>query len=91
MTRSTPLRLGATLATTVGVGYALFTFVFWAFPRPAGNFMNALFHGLTFTLLASGGGFTIGASLYGAGVPVAWAFLLGTVFGWLAGRFQIKF
>lgn len=89
MTRSNPFRLGGAFAATVGVGYALCTLVFWIFPQAAGNFMNALFHGLDFSPLATAGGFTFGSFAYGAAVLVAWAFMLGTVYGWIAERFHV--
>jgi uncharacterized protein DUF5676 len=82
-----PLRLGAALAVTVGIGYVLCTLVFWVSPEAASNFMNALFHGLDFRKLRSNeGAFSLGSFAYGLSVLVAWAFMLGSVFGWIARR-----
>ena len=87
MTRFKPLKTGAALAATVGIGYALCTLVFWLWPEAAANFMNALFHGLDFRKLQSGGSlFSFGSFLYGEAVLVGWVFALGTLFGWLAER-----
>lgn len=83
------LRTGGAFAATVGVGYALCTLVFWIWPDASANFMNALFHGLDFRKLQAGNSlFSFGSFLYAEGVLVAWAFALGTLFGWLAERFS---
>ena len=89
MTIRQPFRLGGALAITVAVGYALCTIAFWLFPDAAANFMNALFHGLDFRALKVSGAFTFGSFAYGLGVLVAWAFLLGTLFGWVAHRLRV--
>ena len=89
MTRSNPMRLGGAFAATVAVGYGLCTLLFWLFPDAAASFMNALFHGLDFRPLATAGGFTLGSFAFGAAVLVGWAFMLGTLFGWLAERFRV--
>ncbi len=82
-----PLKTGAALAATVGIGYALCTLVFWLWPEAAANFMNALFHGLDFRKLQSGSSlFSFGSFLYGEAVLVGWTFALGALFGWLADR-----
>jgi hypothetical protein len=81
-----PLEIGAALAITVAIGYALCTLVFWLFPDAAANFMNALFHGLDFRALKAEGAFTLGSFLYGLAVMSAWSFFLGALFGWLAQR-----
>ena len=88
MTLRNPIKFGAALAITVGVGYALCTVVFWLFPEAAANIMNALFHGLDFRSLKSGGSFTFGTFVYGFVVLVFWAFFMGTVFGWVSERFR---
>ena len=78
-------KFGAVFAATVGIGYALCTLVFWLAPDSAANFMNALFHGLDFRKLASGPElFTFGSFAYGLAILVAWAFMLGTLFGLLS-------
>jgi 2TM family of unknown function (DUF5676) len=88
MTRISPWKTGVALAATVGIGYALCTVVFWLWPEAAANFMNALFHGLDFRKLRSGDtSFTFNSFAYGLAVLVAWAFMLGTLFGWIADRF----
>jgi hypothetical protein len=86
MTRRTPLKLGAAFAVTVGLGYALCTLVFWLRPEAAAAFMNALFHGLDFTPLANATAFTFGSFATAFVVFVAWAFMLGSVFAWVADR-----
>jgi large-conductance mechanosensitive channel len=87
MTRIPPVRMGVALAVTVGIGYALCTVVFWFWPEAAANFMNALFHGLDFRKLRAGDAlFTFSSFAYGLVVLVAWAFMLGTLFGWLVDR-----
>ncbi len=84
-----PLRNGAALAVTVAVGYSACTVVFWLWPDAAATFMNALFHGLDFRKLQAGSQlFYFGQFLYGLVVMSAWAFLLGTLFGWILGRFS---
>lgn len=88
MTLRNPFTLGGALAITVGVGYALCTVGFWLFPDAAVNFMNALFHGLDFRSLKSGGSFTFASFGYGFVVLVAWAFFMGTVFAWVAERLR---
>jgi len=88
MTRTNPVRFASALAVTVGIGYALCTIAFWLFPEAAVNFMNALFHGLDFRPLASTGAFTFGSFVYGLVVLVAWAFMLGAIFGVLSERLR---
>ena len=91
MTTTSPMRLGAALALTVGIGYAACTLVFWLWPESAANFMNALFHGLDFRKLQSGPTlFDFGSFLYGLVVLVVWAFVLGAIFGWLLDRFGAR-
>lgn len=86
-----PLRLGIALASTVGIGYVLCTIAFWLSPEAAANFMNALFHGLDFRKLQSNqGAFTLGSFAYGLTVLVAWAFMMGAVFAWIARRIDGK-
>ena len=86
MTLGHSLKWGGALAITVGIGYALCTLVFWVFPEASANFMNALFHGLDFRALRSPGAFTWGSFAYGLVVLVAWAFFMGSLFGWAADR-----
>lgn len=81
-----PWRFGATLALTVVIGYAVCTVVWVAFADPAIAFLNALFHGLDFRRLATGGGFSIGGAIYAAGVLAVWAFLIGALFALVHNR-----
>lgn len=81
------LRTGIALAITVGVAYAACSFVFWLWPQAAGNFMTALFHGLDFSRLqAAPAAFSFGGFSYALGMMVVWAFVFGTLFGWLSRR-----
>ncbi len=74
---------GLALAVTVGIGYIACSLVFWLWPDVAAAFMNALFHGLDFRRLQSGASlFSFNAFAYALAVIVAWAFLLGALFGW---------
>ena len=83
-----PIRTGTALAVTVGIGYAACTLVFWLWPDTAAYFMNALFHGLDFRKLQSGPTpFNFGAFLYALVPLMVWAFVLGTIYGWVLGRF----
>lgn len=83
-----PIKTGAALAVTVAIGYAACTFVFWLWPEAAASFMNALFHGLDFRKLQSGSAlFSLGSFASALVVMAVWAFGLGTLFGWLSGRF----
>lgn len=78
------LKTGLAFGVTVGVGYALCTLVFWAWPEAAANFMNALFHGLDFRKLQSGTAlFSFGSFLYALLVMFLWAVGLGTLFAWM--------
>lgn len=81
------IRTGTAFAATVSIGYALCALVFSIWPEAAANFMNALFHGLDFRKLQSGATlFSFGSFLYALAVMAAWAFGLGTLFGWIFGR-----
>ena len=87
MTRATPLKTGAALAITAGVGYAACAVLFYLFPDAAVNFMNALFHGLDFGKLQAGPAlFSFSSFLYALVVMMAWAFGLGAIFGWILDR-----
>ena len=89
MKHNYPFKLGAAFATTVAIGYALCTLAFYLWPESAATFMNALFHGLDFRKLQSGSQlFSFGSFGYGLVVLTAWAFMLGTIFGWLATVFN---
>lgn len=87
MTRTNPLKTGAAVAATVGIGYALCTLVFWLWPEGAASFMNALFHGLDFRKLQGGESlFRFDAFAYALVILAGWAFLLGVIYGWLSRR-----
>lgn len=88
MTLSNPYKVGSALAITVAIGYALCTAVFWLFPEASANFMNALFHGLDFRPLKRDGTFTFASFVYGFAVLAVWAFLMGTIFAWVAERIR---
>lgn len=89
MARNSALITGAALSLTVGVGYALCTLVFWAWPESAANFMNALFHGLDFRKLQGGPAlFSFGSFLYALVTMMAWTFGLGVLYGWVQGRIK---
>jgi len=81
------LRTGTAFATTVVVGYTLCTLVFWIWPEAAMHFMNGLFHGLDFRKLQVGTSlFDFGSFASALVVMAAWAFGLGSLFGWLFSR-----
>lgn len=85
-----PWRFGAALALTVVIGYAVCTVVWVAFTDPAIGFLNALFHGLDFRRLATGGGFALTAALYAAVVLAVWAFLIGALFALVRNRLSVS-
>lgn len=80
------LRTGIALAIAAAVGYAACALVFWLWPSAAASFMNALFHGLDFGKLQAGATpFNFSGFLYALAVLAVWAFVLGSLFGWLQG------
>lgn len=85
-----PWRFGAALALTVVIGYAVCTVVWVAFTDPAIGFLNALFHGLDFRRLATGGGFALTAALCAAVVLAVWAFLIGALFALVRNRLSVS-
>ena len=81
------LRSGTALAATVAIAYAACSAIFWLWPDTAASFMNALFHGLDFRKLQSGPSpFSFGGFSYALVVIAFWAFLFGTVYGWISRR-----
>lgn len=91
MRTNPPWKLGVTFAATVAIGYALCTLVFAIWPESAANFMNALFHGLDFRKLQSGGSlFSFGSFGYALVVLAAWAFVLGVLFAWISSVLTSK-
>lgn len=88
MARMNPMKTGAALAVTVGIGYVLCALVFWIWPEAAANFMNSLFHGLDFRKLQAGPTlFSFGSFLYALAVMLVWVFALGAIFAWVLDRF----
>jgi hypothetical protein len=80
---------GVALAITVGIGYTACALAFRAAPDAAMTFMNALFHGLDFRRLQSGPApFDFSSFSFALFVAVAWAFVLGAVFGWIVDRLR---
>jgi hypothetical protein len=83
------LATGVALAITVGIGYIACALAFRIWPDAAMEFMNALFHGLDFRKLARGPVvFDFSTFSYALFVAVAWAFALGTLFGWVGDRLR---
>lgn len=78
-----PWRFGAAFALTVVIGYAVCTALWIAFTDPGLGFLNALFHGLDFRRLDTGGGFSLGGAVYAAAVLAVWAFLIGALFAFV--------
>jgi len=78
-----PWSVGAAVALTVLVTYAVCTVIFVTFPDSSVNFLNALFHGLDFRKLQQpAGGFSYGGF---GGVAVTWVvvgFLVGALYAW---------
>lgn len=81
------LRIPLLLSVTVGIGYALCTAVFAAFPGMAANFMTALFHGMDFRLLQVADVFSVGSFAYALAILVAWTFMLGWIYTVLSAAF----
>ena len=82
-----PLRTGGAFAVTVALGYTACALAFWAFPRAAASFMNALFHGLDFARLQTEpGGFNLGGFAGVLAVVTVWAFFLGAIFSFIHER-----
>jgi len=81
--------VGVALAITVGVGYTACALAFRAWPDAAMQFMNALFHGLDFRRLQSGSApFDFSSFSLALFVAVGWAFVFGTLFGWIVDRLR---
>ena len=78
------LGTGVALAVTVAIAYSTCALFFWLLPDAALRVANALFHGLDFRKLQTGSAtFHFGEFVYALSVIVGWAFILGTIFGWL--------
>ena len=85
----TPLRTGIALAVTVGLFYALCALVWALAPGPSLSLMNSLFHGMDFNSMVRPGDFSLLGFLSALVVLSAWAFLVGTFFGWLRNRLSL--
>jgi hypothetical protein len=84
---SRAIHTGLALAVTVGIGYAPCALAFRIWPEGAMSFMNSLFHGLDFSKLRGGAAlFDFGTFFFALAVSMVWAFLLGTLFGWIVDR-----
>lgn len=84
-----PWRFGAALGLTVVIGYAVCTLLWVSFTDSAIGFLNALFHGLDFRRLATGGGFSLVAGVYATAVLGVWAFLIGALFALVRNRLAV--
>ena len=79
-----PLRVGFTVAITVGLFYTACTGLWVVFHEQALDFLNALFHGLDFRRIeVPAWEFRVGTFFYPFFVLVVWGFLMGTFFSWL--------
>ena len=82
---------GLALGATAGIGYAACALAFRLWPEAGAAFMNSLFHRLDFRKLQAGAAlFDFGSFFFALTVRVVWAFVLGFVFGWIAGRLDNK-
>ena len=81
-----PLRIGITLAITVGVFYALCTLVWALAPGPFLSLMNSLFHGMDFSSMVQTRPFAWLGFLTALLVLSTWALLAGAFFAWLLNR-----
>lgn len=84
-----PWRFGAVTALTVMLGYLVCTVIWLLFSEPSIAFVNALFHGLDFRALYSGGAFDTGSWLGAVAVLSTWAFLMGVLFAVLVNRLRV--
>jgi len=85
----TPLRTGIALAITVGLFYTLCALVWALAPGPSLTLLNGLFHGMKFNSMVQPGDFSLLGFLVALVVLSAWAFLVGTFFGWLRSRLSL--
>lgn len=85
-----PWRFGAVTGLTVMLGYLACTVIWVMFSEPSIAFLNALFHGLDFRPLYSGGAFDAGRWLGAVAILSAWAFLIGVLFAVLINRLRVE-
>jgi len=79
----TPIRKGLALAAMVVLFYSLCTPVEVALPSQFMNFMNALFHGVDFSKLASSDPYRWEAFIHALMVIAIWAFAAGAFFAFI--------
>lgn len=80
MTSLNPLKFGAVLSLTVGIGYTLCTIFWMIFTGPAIDFLNTLFHGLDFRKLQMAAAFSLTGFAYVLAILMVWAYLIGAIF-----------
>ncbi|MCK6454080.1 MAG: DUF5676 family membrane protein [Alphaproteobacteria bacterium] len=85
---SEPWRIGAALALTVAVSYPVCAILYVRWPERGIEFLNALFHGLDFSRLATGAPARLSSFYFPFVVLVVWGLLAGTLFGWLHRLFS---
>jgi hypothetical protein len=81
-----PWRTGAALSTTIIVGYAICTVIFYVWPGAAMAFMNALFHGLDFGKLEPAAPWSVFSFVCTVLVMATWGFLMGALFASIYNR-----
>lgn len=77
------VKTGVAFSVTVMLFYALCALIWFVFPEPFMQFMNALFHGLDFHRL-QGEPATLGCTVYADVILGVWAFLAAMFFAWLS-------
>ena len=80
MQRMNPWLTGVALGITIGIGYAVCTLLFLAFPEAALAFLNSLFHGLEFRKLQVAGAFSLTGFAAVAVAMMVYGFLIGALF-----------
>lgn len=78
-----PLRCASALAVTIAVFYSLCFLVEVLFPEQFMRFMNALFHGLDFGMLAKPESPDVPGFFSALAVLLVWGFAVGAFFAWL--------
>ncbi|GAB3245239.1 DUF5676 family membrane protein [Chitinimonas naiadis] len=89
---ATPCKTGLALSITMAVSYAVCAALYALWPEQGIAFLNALFHGLDFQLLAgrTPAAFTLLTFLGPLVVLAVWGFLVGSLFAWLHRCLQGK-
>ena len=78
-----PWRTGVALAVTMAVSYTVCALLYAQWPQVGIRFLNALFHGLDFNLLAAPEPLTVSMFIVPLAVLSVWGFLVGTLFSWV--------